>query len=274
MWRDERSYTVSTNLTKVAGRHDIRTGFDFIRLRLNHWQPEVSNPRGILNFGGGVTGTPGYAGVGGWNSYAAFVLGQMSSYNKSVQYEELSGRENQYGVVRRRSLAGQREAHAQPRSALRVLPADVAREPRNRAARCSHLHRETWRRRRQPPGPRHQGEQDALRAASRRRVPSQRQHGVPRRLRQNLHAAAVDPSDAGTVPAHDRPQRRRSERVHTVRKHRQRDRTFTGPGSLARQPAAAARRGHDALPIRRTAIAARRSPGTVSSSDGCRSISR
>ena len=98
VWRDERSYTVSTNLTKVAGRHDIRTGFDFIRLRLNHWQPEVSNPRGILTFGGGITGTPGYSGVGGWNGYAAFMLGQMSSYAKSVQYEELSGRENQYGV--------------------------------------------------------------------------------------------------------------------------------------------------------------------------------
>jgi hypothetical protein len=98
VWRDERSYTVSTNLTKVAGRHEIRTGFDFIRLRLNHWQPEVSNPRGILNFGGGVTGTPGYSGVGGWNAYAAFLLGEMSGFDKSVQFEELSGRENQYGV--------------------------------------------------------------------------------------------------------------------------------------------------------------------------------
>jgi len=98
VWRDERSYTASANLTKVSGRHELRTGFDFIRLRLNHWQPEVSNPRGILNFAGGVTGTPGYAGVGGWNSYAAFMLGQMSSFNKSIQYEELSGRENQYAV--------------------------------------------------------------------------------------------------------------------------------------------------------------------------------
>jgi hypothetical protein len=98
VWRDERSYTVSTNLTKVAGRHEIRTGFDFVRLRLNHWQPEVANPRGEVTFGGGITGTPGYAGVGGWNGYAAFLLGEMSSYRKSVQFEELSGRENQYGV--------------------------------------------------------------------------------------------------------------------------------------------------------------------------------
>jgi outer membrane receptor protein involved in Fe transport len=98
VWRDERSYTVSTNLTKVAGRHEIRTGFDFVRLRLNHWQPEVGNPRGEVVFGSGVTRIPGYSGVGGWNGYAAFLLGQMSNYEKSEQFEELSGRENQYGI--------------------------------------------------------------------------------------------------------------------------------------------------------------------------------
>ena len=32
--RDERSYTASINLTKVAGHHEIRTGFDFVRLEL------------------------------------------------------------------------------------------------------------------------------------------------------------------------------------------------------------------------------------------------
>jgi hypothetical protein len=97
VWRDERSYTVSANLTKVSGRHEIRSGFDFIRLRLNHWQPEVSNPRGILNFGSSVTATPGYSG-NLWNSYSSFLLGEMTSFNKSEQFEELSGRENQYGL--------------------------------------------------------------------------------------------------------------------------------------------------------------------------------
>jgi hypothetical protein len=87
--RDERSYTASINLTKVAGRHEIRTGFDFVRLELTHWQPEIGNPRGALTFGGGLTGTPGYAGVGGWNSYAGFLLGNFSSYSKSVQFEEM-----------------------------------------------------------------------------------------------------------------------------------------------------------------------------------------
>jgi hypothetical protein len=97
VWRDERSYTVAANLTKVAGRHEVRSGFDFIRLRLNHWQPEVSNPRGILTFGSDVTGTTGYSG-NSWNSYAGFLMGELTSFNKSEQFEELSGRENQYGA--------------------------------------------------------------------------------------------------------------------------------------------------------------------------------
>ncbi len=97
VWRTEISYTASVNLTKVQGRHEIRTGFDFVRLTLDHWQPEVGNPRGTLSFGGGLTGQPGYSGVGGWNSYAAFLLGLTSGYGKSVQFEEMTGRENQYG---------------------------------------------------------------------------------------------------------------------------------------------------------------------------------
>ncbi len=98
VWRTEVSYTASANLTKVTGRHEIRTGFDFVRLTLDHWQPEVGNPRGSLSFGGDITGQPGYAGVGGWNSYATFLLGQMSGFGKSVQFEEMTGRENQFGL--------------------------------------------------------------------------------------------------------------------------------------------------------------------------------
>ncbi len=98
VWRTEISYTASVNLTKVQGRHEIRSGFDFVRLTLDHWQPEVgSGPRGQLNFAGGMTGQPGYSGVGGWNSYAAFLLGVTNGYGKSVQFEEMTGRENQFG---------------------------------------------------------------------------------------------------------------------------------------------------------------------------------
>jgi outer membrane receptor protein involved in Fe transport len=97
--RKEVSYTASMNLTNVRGKHEFRTGFDFVRLTLDHWQPEVNNPRGALSFGSALTGTPGFSqsGVGTWNSYAAFLLGEISSYGKSVQFEEMTGRENQYG---------------------------------------------------------------------------------------------------------------------------------------------------------------------------------
>jgi outer membrane receptor protein involved in Fe transport len=100
VWRKEVSYTASLNLTKVHGRHELRSGFDFVRLTLDHWQPEVGNPRGTLSFSSSITGTPGYTptNVGTWNSYAAFLLGQISSYGKSVQFEEMTGRENQYGL--------------------------------------------------------------------------------------------------------------------------------------------------------------------------------
>jgi hypothetical protein len=95
--RHEFNYTLSTNVTKVAGKHEIRTGFDLVKLGLDHWQPEVNNPRGQFSFDRNITGTPGYTGLA-WNSYAAFLLGQMSSYGKSVQFEEMTTNENQYGL--------------------------------------------------------------------------------------------------------------------------------------------------------------------------------
>jgi hypothetical protein len=59
--RHETSYTATTNLTRLMGRHEVRTGFDFIRYQLNHWQPELgSGPRGDFSFSGNITGQPGY----------------------------------------------------------------------------------------------------------------------------------------------------------------------------------------------------------------------
>jgi outer membrane receptor protein involved in Fe transport len=96
--RHETSYTATTNLTKLMGAHEIRTGFDFIRYQLNHWQPELgSGPRGNFSFSGNLTGQPGYT-SNIWNQYAGFLLGLDTGYGKSIQYEEMSGRENQYGL--------------------------------------------------------------------------------------------------------------------------------------------------------------------------------
>ena len=135
--RDERSYTASINLTKVAGRHEIRTGFDFVRLSSPTGSRRSTTRAGSLTFGGGITGIPGYAGVGGWNGYAGFLLGQMSSYGKSVQFEETDRAREPVRPLRQRPLAGEREAHAESRPALRELPADDPGRPRHRAARLS-----------------------------------------------------------------------------------------------------------------------------------------
>jgi hypothetical protein len=96
--RHETSYTVTSNLTRLAGAHELRGGFDFIRYQLNHWQPELgAGPRGDFAFSGNITGAPGYT-SNSWNNYAAFLLGRTSTVAKSIQFEEMSGRENQYGL--------------------------------------------------------------------------------------------------------------------------------------------------------------------------------
>jgi hypothetical protein len=96
--RHETSYTATANLTKLFGAHEIRTGFDFIRYQLNHWQPELgSGPRGNFSFSGNLTGAAGYT-SNLWNQYAGFLLGLDTGYGKSIQYEIMSGRENQYGT--------------------------------------------------------------------------------------------------------------------------------------------------------------------------------
>jgi Carboxypeptidase regulatory-like domain/TonB dependent receptor-like, beta-barrel len=99
MERHETSYTITSNLTKMMGRHEIRSGFDFIRYQLDHWQPELgAGPRGLFDFSGNITGQPGYTANSTWNSYAAFLLGLDSGNSKSIQYETMTGRENQYAV--------------------------------------------------------------------------------------------------------------------------------------------------------------------------------
>ncbi len=96
--RHETSYTATANLTKLYGAHEIRTGFDFIRYQLNHWQPELgSGPRGNFSFSGNLTGASGYT-SNLWNQYAGFLMGLDTGYGKSIQYEIMSGRENQYGT--------------------------------------------------------------------------------------------------------------------------------------------------------------------------------
>jgi len=95
--RKERSFTHDTNLNWVRGKHDLRFGFNYVQHRLDHWQPEVANPRGDFSFSGNITALNGGAAPNYFNTFATFLLGQVSSMNKSLQYELMTGRETQMG---------------------------------------------------------------------------------------------------------------------------------------------------------------------------------
>lgn len=92
LFRNEKSLTYQANFGYIRRGHDIRFGFEPRRLRLDHWQPETANPRGAINVAGGATNVPGQVGREA-NSYAAALLGLVSSYNKSVQFFDMINRE-------------------------------------------------------------------------------------------------------------------------------------------------------------------------------------
>ena len=99
LYRHDRSYNLSTNLTWVASKHEMRFGVDVVKLELNHWQPELGNgPRGYLEFNGGATSLAPSGSPDQFNAYADFLLGLTQNVAKAVQYETMTGREWQYGL--------------------------------------------------------------------------------------------------------------------------------------------------------------------------------
>ena len=80
VWRHERSYTYTSNFTRIYKSHEIRFGVEARRLELNHWQPETANPRGAINFGSGITNVSSQT-ARAPNSYASALLGLVSSYS-------------------------------------------------------------------------------------------------------------------------------------------------------------------------------------------------
>ena len=93
----DQSYTSSHNASYSMGKHELRFGFDVVRHQLNHWQPELNNPRGGFTFGGAVTALAGGTAPNQFNSYAAFLLGLPTNAGKSLQYLTMTGREWQFG---------------------------------------------------------------------------------------------------------------------------------------------------------------------------------
>jgi len=97
LFRKETSYSGTLALTKVMSRHEMRTGFDFVRLELNHRQAEFGDYglKGGFSFSGNTTGAVGYTSPG-WNSYAALLMGLPNYYSEDTQTDDMSGRENQF----------------------------------------------------------------------------------------------------------------------------------------------------------------------------------
>jgi hypothetical protein len=93
----DRSYTYTTNFSKVMGAHEFRWGVDIVRHAMNHWQPEVANPRGTLSPTGNATVLRGQV-ARSTHTYAAGLLDILGSASKSVQFFDMHTREWQNGL--------------------------------------------------------------------------------------------------------------------------------------------------------------------------------
>ena len=93
----DRSYTYTMNFSKVRGAHEFRWGVDMIRHALNHWQPEIANPRGNLSPTGNATVLQGQISRVN-NIYAAGLLDILGSAGKSIQFFDMLTQEWQHGL--------------------------------------------------------------------------------------------------------------------------------------------------------------------------------
>jgi hypothetical protein len=99
-YRDEKTVSFSSNVTKIAGSHDFKAGYRGDYLFLDNWQPERANPRGRFDFAGNATRTFGTGSqvANFYNTYAAFLLGLVGTASKSYQYELFTAREWQHAM--------------------------------------------------------------------------------------------------------------------------------------------------------------------------------
>ena len=97
-FRNDRSYIVNANASRIFRAHELRWGFDMARHHMDHWQPEVSGgPRGSINFDGSTTALSGGAAPNFYNQYASTLLGLVSGYSKALQFQLMTNREWQFG---------------------------------------------------------------------------------------------------------------------------------------------------------------------------------
>jgi len=97
VFRNDRTYNFSANLTYATGRHEVRGGIDVVRIELNHWQSNTT-PRGGFFFDGGATALGPAGSPDPFNAYAQFLLGLTTVASKAIQPELMTGREWQIGL--------------------------------------------------------------------------------------------------------------------------------------------------------------------------------
>ncbi|MGH2490755.1 MAG: TonB-dependent receptor domain-containing protein, partial [Candidatus Limnocylindria bacterium] len=98
--RDDTTFSGTFNVTKVAGQHELKSGYSTTRMTLEHWNPEGANPRGLFNFASNATRTFGTGSqtANFYNQHAAFLLGLVGSANRSIQHELFTVREWQHAL--------------------------------------------------------------------------------------------------------------------------------------------------------------------------------
>ena len=274
LYRNDRSYNVSTNLTWIAGKHEMRFGIDVVKLELNHWQPELGDgPRGPST---STAARPPW----GRPAHRTSSTPTPSSCSGSTLHPEVRPVRDpdRSGVavwpLLPRPLAGQQEPDPQPRPALGEVPAHDARRSRHRVLGRHDEQGAPGRPRGQPGGPGGRGQAPAFPASDRRGLPHRGRQRDPRRIRHHRQPAAAVPAAARLLPA---PPSTSASRVPTAscrsEPSRRASPTFGGPDlstGVVDLPATADEATHTAT----TSTAATSSPGTYPTSAGCRRTSR
>ena len=100
IFMEQKTFSFNSNVTKVAGSHDLKGGYFVNRLIFSNWQPERANPRGSFTFAGNATRTFGAGSqtANFYNTYAAFLLGLVNTAGKSYQYELFTSNEWQHAL--------------------------------------------------------------------------------------------------------------------------------------------------------------------------------
>jgi hypothetical protein len=95
LFRDENSFTLTQNFSWSTDNHEVRFGYDLIRHRLGHWNPD-GGTRGSFAFYPAITANKGGAWGTDVNAWAGFLLGIPGFAGKSLQWEYMTAREWQH----------------------------------------------------------------------------------------------------------------------------------------------------------------------------------